>query len=66
VIATLQSVEDHIGRMMETWGGVDAFKDCMPVAAAAPARGAVPINGPKLDTDSGHATQDEIDKLFGE
>ena len=64
VIATLQSVEDHIGRMMEIWGGVDAFKDCMPVAAAERTRATVPLNGPKLDGDSGHATQDEIDDLF--
>jgi chemotaxis protein CheZ len=63
VSATLKSVDEHIARTLEIWGGVEAFKDHMP-AAAQRTRATVPLNGPKLDNDSGHATQDEIDKLF--
>ena len=63
VLATLQFVEDHIARMMEIWGGADAFKDYTSAAAA----GAEPehlLHGPKLDDDSGHASQADIDAMF--
>src|SRR5262245_39172097 len=66
VIATLQSVEDHIGRMMEIWGGIEAFRDCVLAVAADRTPETMPLSGPKLDTASGHVTQREIDTLFGE
>jgi hypothetical protein len=31
----------------------------------APARATSLINGPKLDGDAGHASQRDIDKMFG-
>jgi chemotaxis protein CheZ len=62
VLTTLKFVDDHVTRMIDIWGGVEAFKDV--AAAVAPRQGA-PINGPKLDGDAGHASQDEIDALFG-
>jgi chemotaxis protein CheZ len=62
VLTTLKFVDDHVTRMIDIWGGVEAFKDAatltVPHERAA-------INGPKLDGDPGHASQDEIDALFG-
>jgi chemotaxis protein CheZ len=66
VLATLRFVEQRIARMMAIWGGIDAFRD----SAAAPPRErnaeTVSINGPKLEGEPGHASQDDIDALFGE
>ena len=66
VMATLKFVEDHVTRMMEIWGGIEAFKDYAPAAAAERTRETISATGPKLDGDTGHATQDEIDALFSE
>jgi chemotaxis protein CheZ len=60
VMATLNFVEDHVARMMQIWGGIEAFKN----AAAATAERTASLHGPKLHGDAGHATQDEIDALF--
>ena len=64
VLTTLKFVEDRIARMMDIWGGIDAFKDY--TAAAIAARGPEPVllNGPKLEGESGHASQEDIDALF--
>ena len=51
-IAALKHVEQQIDRLSDIWGKVEH----------APA--AKLINGPKLDSDSGHANQGEIDRLF--
>ncbi|RAI35807.1 protein phosphatase CheZ [Rhodoplanes serenus] len=66
VVAALKFIEDHIRRMEEIWGGIEAFGTVAPVVQ-------VPeqteedklLNGPKLDGDIGHASQDDIDALFG-
>jgi chemotaxis protein CheZ len=52
-IAALRAVEQEIDRLCDIWGGVRQ----MP----APHR---LINGPKLDGDSGHADQSDIDRIF--
>jgi chemotaxis protein CheZ len=60
VIATLGLVEDCLTEVIEhskSAGGAGQ------PAAPAPAREL--LNGPKLDGDSGHASQHEIDALFG-
>jgi chemotaxis protein CheZ len=64
VVETLRFVEERIARMMAIWGGIDAFKDYG--AASNPERDAatVPIHGPRLEGDPGHASQDDIDALF--
>jgi chemotaxis protein CheZ len=66
VLSTLKFIEDRIARMMEIWGGTDALKDY--TAAALADRGSVSelINGPKLEGDSGHASQDEVDEMFAD
>jgi chemotaxis protein CheZ len=64
VLATLKFVEDRIAHMMEIWGGIDAFKDYTEAALAARKQGSALLNGPKLEGDSGHASQDDIDRIF--
>jgi chemotaxis protein CheZ len=63
VVATLKFIEAHIVKMMEIWGGIEALKGFTPAAVAARDRGI--LDGPRLDTDPGHASQDDIDALFG-
>jgi chemotaxis protein CheZ len=64
VLATLKFVEERIAHMMEIWGGIDAFRDYTDAALAARKQGSVLLNGPKLEGDSGHASQDDIDRIF--
>jgi len=64
VMTTMKFIENHITVMMDIWGGVDAIK-----AHAAPTVDAREgddrlLNGPKLDGDEGHASQNDIDALF--
>jgi chemotaxis protein CheZ len=65
VLATLKFVEDRIARMMEVWGGIEAFKDFNAAALAEREPEPVLLNGPKLEGDTGHASQADIDALFG-
>src|SRR5947209_3587845 len=64
VVGTLKFIETHIVRMIEIWGGLEAFKDIAPEAIAARAGDTKLLNGPKVDGALGHASQDEIDALF--
>ncbi len=64
VVSTLKFIETHIVRMMEIWGGLDAFKEVEAESIAAREGDARLLNGPKLDDAIGHASQDEIDALF--
>ena len=64
VVATLKFIETHILRMMEIWGGLDAFKDIQAEAIAEREGDARLLNGPKIDGEGGHASQDDIDSLF--
>jgi chemotaxis protein CheZ len=64
VVATLKFIETHIVRMMEIWGGLDAFKDIEVEKIAERLGDAALLNGPKVDGEMGHASQDDIDSLF--
>lgn len=64
VLATLKFIDDRIVRMMEIWGGIEAFQDYTAAARAEHPPGTVLLNGPKLEGDSGHASQADIDALF--
>lgn len=64
VVSTLKFIETHILRMMEIWGGIEAFKDIAPEPIAAREGDARLLNGPKIAGEAGHASQDEIDALF--
>jgi chemotaxis protein CheZ len=64
VMATLKFIEDRINRMMEIWGGIEAFKDYTAAALAERETPPALLNGPKLEGDSGHVSQDQIDAMF--
>jgi len=64
VMMTMKFIENHINVMMEIWGGVDAIKSLAPPIIDTREGDARLLNGPKLDGDPGHASQDDIDALF--
>ncbi|MBX9991082.1 protein phosphatase CheZ [Phreatobacter oligotrophus] len=64
VVNTLKFIEDRIVKMMEIWGGLDSFKDIEVEGIAEATGDAALLNGPKLEEDAGHASQDDIDALF--
>jgi len=64
VMATMRFIEQHINAMMEIWGGVDAIRAHAPPIVDTREGDARLLNGPKLDGDPGHASQDDIDALF--
>ena len=65
VMTTMKFIENHINVMMDIWGGVDAIKAHAPVIIDEREGDAKLLNGPKLADDEGHASQDDIDALFG-
>lgn len=64
VVNTLKFIEDRIVKMMEIWGGLDSFKDIEVEGIAEATGDAALLNGPRLEEDAGHASQDDIDALF--
>lgn len=63
VLATLNQVQDHLGQMVVIWDAIERFTNY--VAHLAPQSEAESmLNGPKLDGDPGHASQNDIDSLF--
>ena len=64
VMTTMKFIEQHIYEMMEIWGGVDAIKAHAPPIVDTREGDAKLLNGPKLDGDVGHASQDDIDAMF--
>ncbi len=64
VMGTMKFIEHHIKVMMDIWGGVDAIKAHAPAIIDTREGDAKLLNGPKLDGDAGHASQDDIDALF--
>jgi chemotaxis protein CheZ len=63
VLATLKFVEDRVARMLEIWGGHDALKDFVVPPSHANGDSKL-MSGPKLDGDTGHLSQYEIDSMF--
>ena len=64
VMTTMKFIENHITVMMDIWGGVDAIKAHAPAIIDDREGDAKLLNGPKLDGDEGHASQNDIDALF--
>src|SRR5215510_2159457 len=60
VMAMLQFIDERIARMMEIWGGAEAFKHLAATAGNEPNL----LHGPKLAGDSGHVTQADIDAIL--
>ncbi len=56
VLATIDFVEDHIARVLD---------EITTASASAPRCGANVLHGPRLEGDAGHASQDEVDAMFG-
>ncbi len=65
VMTTMKFIEHHINVMMDIWGGVDAIKAHAPAVIDERVGDARLLNGPKLDGDPDHASQDDIDAMFG-
>ena len=64
VMTTMKFIENHIAVMMDIWGGVDAIKAHAPAIADSREGDTRLLNGPKGESDIGHASQDDIDALF--
>jgi chemotaxis protein CheZ len=64
VMNTMKFIEHHINTMMDIWGGVDAIKAHVPAHVDTRDEDDKLLNGPMLDGDAGHASQDDIDALF--
>jgi chemotaxis protein CheZ len=64
VIATMKFIEEHILRMMDIWGGIEQFTNIVPEARAERESHHRLVNGPKLEGETGHVSQDDIDALF--
>jgi chemotaxis protein CheZ len=60
VLAMLQFIDESIARMMEIWGGAEAFKPYAGTAGSEPGL----LHGPKLTGDSGHVSQADIDAIL--
>lgn len=65
VMTTMKFIEHHINVMMDIWGGVDAIKQHAPPIIDTRVGDDRLLNGPKGPDDEGHASQDDIDALFG-
>jgi chemotaxis protein CheZ len=58
-IGTLRLIEDKLARVADIWNGAERTTNDVERPRSAL------LNGPKLDGDRGHATQAEIDRIFG-
>ncbi len=65
VMTTMKFIENRITAMMDIWGGVDEIKAHAPAKVDERGEDEKLLNGPKLDGDIGHASQDDIDAMFG-
>jgi chemotaxis protein CheZ len=65
VMTTMKFIEHHINVMMEIWGGVDAIKAHAPPIVDERVGDARLLNGPKAIGEEGHASQNDIDAMFG-
>jgi chemotaxis protein CheZ len=64
IVGVLKFIEERLDRMIDVWGGLDAFKDLAGSDAPVADDPRALLNGPKLAGDAGHVGQDDIDALF--
>jgi chemotaxis protein CheZ len=62
-IAALTAIEQQVSGMLARCDGIDAVPARPALPPLAPAHSL--LNGPRLDSDNGHASQRDIDKMFG-
>jgi chemotaxis protein CheZ len=63
VIVTLTAIEEQVAAILARCNEHDVAAQSLP--AAKPSAKCSLLNGPKFDGDPGHATQHDIDKMFG-
>jgi chemotaxis protein CheZ len=64
IVSVLKFVEERLDRMIDVWGGLEAFKELAELPPATVDHDAALLNGPRLDEDEGHVAQTDIDALF--
>ena len=66
IVNVLNFVEERLDKMLNVWGGLEAFKELAGPEGFGPREGDEKdlLNGPKLDGDKGHVGQNDIDDLF--
>ncbi len=64
VVNTLKFIEERIVRMIDIWGGIESFREVAADVMPDKEGDATLLNGPKLQSDQGHVSQDDIDALF--
>ncbi|WP_029030065.1 protein phosphatase CheZ [Salinarimonas rosea] len=66
IVNVLKFVEERLDRMIDVWGGLDAFQELIQHEVLGPKVDdeKALLNGPKLEEDAGHVSQDDIDSLF--
>jgi chemotaxis protein CheZ len=64
IVGVLKFVEERLDKVIGVWGGLEAFKELIDHEAEGAAGERALINGPKLDGDPGHVSQNDIDALF--
>ncbi|WP_237154603.1 protein phosphatase CheZ [Oryzibacter oryziterrae] len=64
VVNVLRFIEDRVNRMMEIWGGMEAFATIESDESLRRVGDAALLNGPALPEANGTASQDDIDALF--
>jgi chemotaxis protein CheZ len=64
VMTTMKFIENHITVMMDIWGGVDAIRAHAPAIVDDRQGDARLLNGPRTESETGHASQNDIDVIF--
>lgn len=64
VVNVLRFIEERVTRMMEIWGGMEAFVTIEADESLRKVGDAALLNGPALPAAGNTATQDDIDALF--
>jgi chemotaxis protein CheZ len=62
-VEILAFLEEHLGRLMEIWRGIEQFKPVLLDQETESERKF--LNGPRIAGEAGHSSQDDIDALFG-
>jgi chemotaxis protein CheZ len=64
VVETLTFIERRVERMVESWSSLAAFSEDTIAAIVARGPHSERLQGPRLDGDPGHASQEDVDALF--